>query len=306
MRICVFGAGALGSAIGGLLARRNDVFLIGRRLHIEAIRNRGLVMEGDINATVKLPAFTDVSRVSPPELLLLTTKAFDTEAAIKECRPWLTKDTRVLTLQNGIGNFEALKAWKKDKAIGGTTTLGSTLCSPGKIRVSGLGRTVIGSDEDTAYSKKLVRVFADSGIPARYSTNIISEIWAKAIVSAAINPLTAILRVPNGRLLESRVISRMVSEISEECERAALACSIELPLSHMYPRVCAVVKDTAKNHSSMLQDVTRGGQTEIDQINGAFWRLSEEHGLDAPLNLTLTSMVQSLEEYGRRKVNIGT
>jgi 2-dehydropantoate 2-reductase len=306
MRICVFGAGALGSALGGMLARENDVFLVGRKPHVEAIRKRGLVLQGDLRRTVRLPAFTDVTRVAPPELLLITTKAYDTGGAIVECGPWVTDKTAVLTLQNGLGNLEALREWKGSKAFAGTTTLGSTMVSPGKVRISGLGRTMIGSELDPAYSEKIVGVFADSGIPSRFSKNMLPEMWAKAIVSACINPLTAILRVPNGRLLESRVISRMVLEVSKECERVARAHGIELSQSHMYPHVRAVAMDTARNLSSMLQDVLRGNRTEIDQINGLIWRLSEEHGLDSPLNKTLSAMVQSLEPHSSRKVNIRT
>ena len=289
-----------------MLTGRNDVFLVGRELHVEAIRKRGLVLQGDLERTVRLPAFTEVTHVDPPELLLITTKAYDTRNAITECRPWVTDMTAVLTLQNGIGNIEALKEWKDVKAFGGTTTLGSTMISPGKVRVSGLGRTVIGSETDPDFSKMIVKVFAESGIPTRYCGNMMSEIWGKAIVSACINPLTAILRVPNGRLLESKAISRMLLEVSQECERAARAHGIDLPRSPMYPSVRAVARDTAENLSSMLQDVMRGGRTEIDQINGAFWRLSEEYGLEAPFNQTLTAMVQSLGVPSSRKVNIGT
>jgi 2-dehydropantoate 2-reductase len=223
-----------------------------------------------------------------------------------ECRPWVTGETIVLTLQNGIGNLEALREWKGSRAFGGTTTLGSTVASPGKVRISGLGRTVMGSELDPDCSKKIVGVFAESGIPTCFSENMLSEIWAKAIVSACINPITAILRVPNGRLLESRAVSSLISEVSKECERVARAHGIELPQSHMYPRVRAVARDTTRNLSSMLQDVMRGNRTEIDQINGAIWRLAEEHGLDAPLNKTLTVIVQSLESISSRKVNIGT
>jgi 2-dehydropantoate 2-reductase len=306
MRICVFGAGALGSALGGILAGRNDVFLVGRKPHVEAIRKHGLVLQGDLSRTVRLPAFTDVSRVAPPELILMTTKAYDTGSAIKECRIWVTGETAVLTLQNGLGNLEELREWKGRRAFGGTTTLGSTMISPGKVRISGLGRTMIGSELDPGFSKMLVRVFTESGIPSCFSENITSEMWVKAIVSACINPLTAILRVPNGSLLESKAISRLVLEVSRECERVARAHGIELPQSRMYPPVRAVARDTAKNLSSMLQDVMNGHRTEIDQINGAIWKLSEEHGLDAPLNNTLTAMVQSLEPASSRKVNIGT
>lgn len=251
-------------------------------------------MQGDVRDVVRLPAFSDVADVDPPELLLIATKSYDTQSAIEECRAWLPRGASVLTLQNGLGNLEALREWKGSRAIGGTTTMGSTMVSPGKIRISGLGRTVIGSELDPAFAKRVVKIFTSCGIPCRFSDDVVSEIWMKVIVSACINPLTAVLRVPNGKLLESDPVKRMTLEVSRECERVAAAEGVKLPVSRTYPRVRSVAKDTARNLSSMLQDIMRGRRTEIDQINGAICKLAEQHGLDVPLNKTLTAMVRSM------------
>lgn len=295
MRICIFGAGALGSALGGMLTRMHDVILIGRKPHVDAIRSFGLAINGDLRGRFKPCAFTKVSGLEPPELLLITTKAYDTRDAVRECRGWVKRGTTVLTLQNGLGNLEILQEWVGTRAFGGTTTLGATMLGPGKIRVSGLGRTLLGSTNDPDRAKSLALSFRASGIPAGYTRNIVSEIWRKAIVSACINPMTAVLRVPNGRLLESKATSRLVQELSTECELIARACGVMLPSRRMYQNVCAVLDDTAKNHSSMLQDVSRGKRTEIDQINGAFLRFAQEHDLPAPLNRALVALVQTLE-----------
>ncbi len=306
MRICVFGAGALGSALGGMLASRNEVTLIGRKPHVQAINSAGLQLIGDVRRRVRLAAFEQVTGTDPPELLLITTKAYDTKAAIRECRKWASDETAVLTLQNGIGNLEALRKWKGDLAFGGTTTLGSTMLTPGKVRVAGLGMTFTGSKANSGLASAIVKCLVESGVPARFHEDIESEMWAKAVISSCINPLTAILRVPNGRLLESRTVLRLMKEISLECEMVSRSRGVPLPQAHLYPRACAVARDTSENLSSMLQDVLRGRRTEIDQLNGAIWRLSRELGFDAPLNGTLTAMVQSLHLGHSRNVNIGT
>lgn len=296
MRICVFGAGSLGSAVGGMLAEKHEVSLIGRRQHVEAINKKGLALQGDLRRTVRVPAFTELSHVDPPELLLITTKAYDTRNAIAECRRWATGRSAVLTLQNGIGNLELLTEWKGRKAFGATTTLGATLVSPGRVRVSGLGMTAVGSPADPESAKLIVSAFVESGIPAAYSADIAADIWSKAIVSACINPVTAILRVPNGALLQSKAVSRLLREISVECERIARAERIILSHIPVYPHVRSVARKTAGNLSSMLQDVMKGKRTEVDEINGAIWSLSQKHGLDAPLNRAMTSMVTALEQ----------
>ena len=295
MRICIFGAGALGSAFGGMLTLKHDVILIGRKPHVDAIRKSGLVIDGDVRGRYKPCAFTRISGLEPPDLLLITTKAYDTRNAVRECRNWIKRGTTVLTLQNGLGNLEILEEWVGTRAFGGTTTLGARTLGPGKIRISGLGKTIVGSTKNPDRAKSLATTFRSSGISAGYTRNIVSEIWGKAIVSACVNPMTAVLRVPNGRLLESRATSRLVRELSTECESIARACGVKLPSRLMYPRVCTVLNDTAKNHSSMLQDVSRGKRTEIVQINGAFLRLAQEHALPAPLNEVLVALVQTLE-----------
>ena len=283
------------------MTHEHDVILIGRKSHVDAIRKSGLLINGDLRGRFKPYAFTNVSGLEPPELLLITTKAYDTRNAVRECQDWIKRSTSVLTLQNGLGNLELVEEWVGTRAFGGTTTLGATMVGPGKIRVSGLGRTILGSTKNPAGAKTLATAFHASGIPAAYTMDIVTEIWRKAIVSACINPITAVLRVPNGKLLESKTTSRLVQALSVECETIARACGVGFPQGSTYPRVRAVLKETARNLSSMLQDVSRGKRTEIDQINGAFWRSAQDHALPAPLNRALVALVLTLEARRRKQ-----
>ncbi|MBU0623374.1 MAG: 2-dehydropantoate 2-reductase [Candidatus Thermoplasmatota archaeon] len=295
MRISIFGAGSLGSAIGGLLAGTNEVALIGRHPHVDEIRRNGLTLVGDRTSSVRPEAVESVIDLAPPELLIITTKAYDTEETVRICKPWTDKKTMVLTLQNGLGNLELLRAWKGSSAYGGTTTMGATLLSPGRVRVSGIGRIVIGADMDPTGAAMLARVFSKAGIPATVSDDISREMWAKAVVSACINPVTAVLRVPNGKLLDSPILSRFIREVCQECVEVACSVGIRLSSASTYARVRAVVGDTSGNLSSMLQDVELGNRTEIAQLNGAFCRTGGDEGIPTPLNNALVAMVGSLE-----------
>lgn len=294
MRICVFGAGSLGSAVGGMLAARNEVTLIGRDPHMTAVRKQGLVLSGDVRKKLRIDARCALDGLEPPDLIIVTTKAYDTKEAVDACTPWADEGTRVLTLQNGLGNLELLRAWKGCSAFGGTTTMGARLLSPGRVRISGLGRTVIGADLDCGYAAELAGELASCGLPAQVEDDIRGEIWSKATVSACINPLTAILRVTNGTLCESESVVRLVSEICDECAKVARAEGIRLSSVSLEKRVWAVANRTSNNRSSMLRDVETGRRTEIEQINGAFLGMAVRNGLSVPVNKTLTAMVGAL------------
>jgi len=295
MRVCVFGAGSLGSAVGGILSAKHEVVLVGRRAHMSAIDKRGLVLSGDVRRTVRVGTSESVKGLSSPELVIVTTKAYDTDSAIAACRAWSSRSTKVLTLQNGLGNLEKLRAWKHASAFGGTTTMGAQVISPGEVRVSGLGRTVIGGDLDEIGSEAISNAFSSCGLPCEVVSDINSEIWSKAVVSACINPLTAILRVPNGRLLESDVIMKFLDELCDECVDVCKSSGVGFASEELITRVLNVARKTARNRSSMLQDIENGRRTEIGHINGEFSRLGEKRGVDVPLNRALTAMVGALE-----------
>ena len=294
MRICIFGAGALGSALGGLLVNGNDVTLVGRKEHMKAIRRRGLVLTGDVRRIVKLEALETIDSARPADLLLITTKAYDTLEAVDACRDWAASGTQVLTLQNGLGNLEAIRKWKGEKAFGGTTTLGATMLSPGKVRISGLGRTSIGSDADPQAAERIAGAFRASGLLTSTVRDVRTEIWTKAVVSSCINPLTAILQVSNGILLKAPWVSRLMDGILRECLAVAAEEGISLSDKAIRARVRTVLQDTAQNHSSMLQDIEKHRRTEIGQINGAFVGYGTAHGVATPLNGILTAAIESM------------
>lgn len=297
MRICVFGAGSIGSCIGGLLARDHDVTLIGRRANVDAVRANGLSLQGTVRRRVRIDAREDISGLPSPDLLIVTTKAYATSAVIETCREWALDDTIALTLQNGLGNIEQLRDWKGDLAIGGTTTTGASLTSPGVVRIADIGRTVLGSDANPGSARSIAAAFRAAGMPTRTTEDIQGEIWSKAIVNATINPVTAILRVTNGELIKSRVVSRLMKEICSECEAVAYGCEISLPHRSMYKRTRSVARRTASNKSSMLRDIELGRRTEVRNINGEICRMGLDARVPTPVNAALVAMIESLENH---------
>lgn len=295
MRVLIFGAGSLGSALGGLLSQRHEVVLVGRRENMEAVRLHGLRLTGAVNINATVDARETVEGIDEPDLVVITAKAYHTRAVVDALRalPW--EKSLAVTLQNGLGNLEVLRGWKGPRAFGGTTSMGAATERPGTVRISGLGRTVIGSDLDLQGAGRIADALNSCGIRAEVEGDISREIWSKAVVNACINPLTAVLRVPNGKLLESGVLRRLISDVCRECESVARAAGVFSPEHSVLDRVNAVASDTAGNKSSMLCDVERGRRTEVSYINGMVCKTGSYHGVGTPLNRALTHMVEAME-----------
>lgn len=149
MRVAVVGAGAMGCLYGGHLAEAGvDVTLVDIwREHVDAINAKGLHITGvSGNRAVHVPATTDPETVGEVDLMLLFVKSYDTAQAVRDSSPLIGGDTCVLTLQNGLGNLEAItEAVGAGRVLGGTTSHGSTLVGPGEMRHAGVGPTVIGA-----------------------------------------------------------------------------------------------------------------------------------------------------------------
>lgn len=259
-----------------------------------AVRKNGLRLVGDIHRIAKVGTSERISQSLAPDLLIVSTKSYDTKSAIRDCRRYINGDTKVLTLQNGLGNLELLREWKGEKAFGGTTTMGAVLVRPGVVQISGLGITTIGGDIDSRGAREIARAFASCGLKVQVKRDVMREIWGKAVINACINPTAATLRVRNGRLLEGDATIRLMREICRECELVARANKISLPKRDMFSRVIAVCRNTSGNISSMLQDVQNRRTTEIEQINGAFCSAGRTRGIPTPLNSTLVAMIESL------------
>ncbi|HUV61798.1 MAG TPA: 2-dehydropantoate 2-reductase [Thermoplasmata archaeon] len=297
MRICVFGAGSMGSALGGLLAEGHEVVLVGRKANVDRVRQDGLRLQGAVNKEVMIDARETVSDIDPPDLLVIATKAYSTQSVIEACRDWVASDTIVLTLQNGLGNLEKLRDWRGAQAIGGTTTMGALLIEPGVVDVASLGSTFIGADVDPETAEALASMFAAAGMPTKVTVDIQAELWAKATINACINPMTAILRVANGEIARVEALSMLVRDISQECEAVADACGIRLPYESMYQQAMVVAKNTASNRSSMLRDIELGRRTEIQSINGHICRAGLHARVPTPINNALVALVESLGDH---------
>lgn len=292
------GAGAIGSMLGARLVDDHDVTLVGRRAHVQAIRDRGLEVTGHTQRTVDVDARTDAEDLSPADVLFLTVKAYQTRTALADAAPAIGPDTFVATLQNGLGNVDEIgRAVGSAHTIGGTTSHGCTFLGPGRVEHAGVGDTVVGPIDppDRPAHHQLAEMLTEAGIETEVVRDVRPRLWSKAAVNAAINPLTAITGLPNGALLEVDELERLLEATAREVEEIARAEGIAVDEDAWVKRARTVAEQTAKNRSSMLQDVEAGQRTEIDAICGRIAEVADRHGVDAPRNETLHALVKGIE-----------
>ncbi len=299
VRIVVFGAGAIGSFFGGLLSRRHDVTLIGRKEHVAAIRAHGLRITGKTAMIARPRTATRVPAGAKPELILITTKSYDTHNATIALRPF-ADDALFVTVQNGLGNAETISKVAK-RVVAGTTTNGVTFLGPGEIRHAGVGETVLGAwvGIREADLVRLRDLLADAGIVVRITDDVKTELWSKLVVNASINPLAALAGVPNGRLLRDKDLLASLEAVCREATSVAKAEGAAVDPDDLLHRTVLVARRTAANRGSMLQDLDRGRRTEIDSITGAVVRAADRHGIPVPLSRALFALVRARESAAR-------
>jgi 2-dehydropantoate 2-reductase len=285
----------MGSFFGGLLSRRHNVVLIGRAAHVAAIRSRGLRISGKTSMIAKPKASTAVPRNAKPDLVFVTTKSYDTENAMRNLRPFATRALFV-TLQNGLGNAEIIAKTAR-RVVAGTTAQGVMFLGPGEIRHAGIGDTVLGAwtGVEEAELVRLRDVFAEAGLVARITSDVRSELWSKLVINASVNPIAALAGVPNGRLVRDKALLDLAEAVGREAASVAKAEGADVNAEELWHRTTLVVKRTALNRASMLQDLDRRRRTEIDAITGSVVRAARRRRIAVPLNEALWSLVRARE-----------
>ena len=295
-RVLIVGSGAMACWYAARLAPHADVTMAGQWAEgLAALRQNGVTLERD---GVRRPHAVSVAGygegLPPFRLALVLVKAYQTEAAAAALARWLAPDGLAVTLQNGLGNLEVLADRLGSERVAlGVTTAGATLLAPGVVREGGAGPTSIAPHPRTAALLQLLR---SAGLPADQADDAPGVAWGKLAISAAVNPITALLRIPNGGLLEPRARGALeaAGRAMMEAAATAQAAGIRLPYTDAPAELEAVLRRTAANRASMLQDIEAGRPTEIEAINGAVVRAADERGVPVPVNRLLLALIRSL------------
>jgi len=302
-RIVIIGAGAMGSLFATHFSDAGaEVWAFDAwRDHVDAIRRQGLrVRAAGSERAVAVRATCDALEPGTADIALVMVKFRQTPEAVTAALPMIGKQTLVVTLQNGIGNVEAIRALvPANRILVGFTTLTSEMLGPGRIEASyvGKGETYLWPADGRADAacEAVIALFNRGGVPALLASDIELRIWKKLVVNCCYNPLCAMTGQSVGELIDRPEIWPVLDGLTEEIVAAAQRKGIPLERGEA-GRFLRQVGDEAQAHyPSMLIDVRRRRLTEIDCLNGAVLRECLRHGIAAPLNRAMVDIVHAIE-----------
>lgn len=295
--LLIVGTGAMACLFAARLSAANiPITMMGSWPEgLEALRQNGVTLvdpEGHEQA-YPVQVTSNLAECSGITYALVLVKSWQTERAGNQLAVCLPSNGVALTLQNGMGNREILmRTLGAQRVALGATTAGAYMLGPGKVQVAGEGVISLSIHSQL---KPLADMLGAAGFIVDTVVDASILLWGKLVINAAINPITALLKTPNGEILEKPTARALMASVAREAAAVAVAKGVSLPYPDPVVATESITRRTAKNLSSMLQDVLRGAPTEIDAINGAIVEMGEQMGVPTPLNRTLWALVKAFE-----------
>jgi 2-dehydropantoate 2-reductase len=308
MKIAVVGAGGMGGSFGALLAKAgNDVKLIDTWAeHVDTINRDGIRVGGAVgDLQVRVAAMAEPDEAGWADWVIAFIDSNATRDAAKTIEYVLSADGSVVTMQNGIGNVEALQELLgAHRVVGGSSMCSAAVAGPGHVLLTHSDYSSIGEVDGTASErvKTLAAALEGAGLKARIDDQIMVKVWSKFLLNCGINALCAVTGMRTGEM--SRVPE--IYALQDHIIREALAVTEAKGIKLADPDIAGTIKKAAFyrfNKPSMLQHVTAGRRTEIDAINGALIREAKVFGIPTPYNEALVALLKGVELARMRAVH---
>ena len=295
MSKAIMGAGGVGGCLGGLLAKAgNDVSLIARGEHLEALREHGLkVIRPGGEIIVEIQATGDPSEVGQVDLVLFTVKTFQNRHVITSLKSLMGPETSVITLQNGVESHEQLSAvLGASNILPGAYWASSHILSPGVISEDVEARVSFGAVDDTESLRALDirKVFRDAGIEAELSPDPLRVLWEKFVVLSALSGITSAAQTRPKELLQFPDARKMFCDAMEEALAVGLAKGVDLP-ANLVRDSLNYIDGLPDFQNTMHSDYEAGRPTELDALSGAVIRLGNQIGVKTPVHGYLYSVL---------------
>jgi 2-dehydropantoate 2-reductase len=306
LRIAVVGAGGVGGYFGGRWAEAgHDVTLLARGPHLEALRDRGLILHSPLGQTrLHLPAQETAEEVGEVDLIVLTTKAWQLPSAAEPLGPMVGRDTLVFGLQNGVEAAGVLSGFlPQDRVLGGTCRIISFIQEPGVVRHVGVEPTVVfgalpGSGGDGA--EKVFRELEGArGVTLRLSDDIESDIWRKFLFFAPVSGVGSVTRAPIGVFRRVPQVREVLERAIHEVYQVGVARGVGLPGSSVTDALEFIDAMPLDGTTSMQRDFRDGRRTELEALSGAIVRFGADLGMEVPVHSMLYAALLPLELKAR-------
>lgn len=287
----------MGTLFGFHLAQQCDVTMLDHNVEVaKAVERNGLRVNNE--AARRVAVATRARDLYGSQMLFLFVKAVDTLRALRAFAGELDPAAPVVSLQNGIGNEDAIKT-----ALGGAvpvilgiTTESSQTIGAGHVRSSEQGNTIVGSaTASPATSRTVVELLTSSGLRASLVHDIRPHLWGKLVANAAVNALSALLDCDAGEIPRDPNAARLAEALADETASVAAALKINLPFVNPWQYVTEVIALGADAKSSMAYDLESGHPSEVDHINGAVVAFGRRTNTPTPYNETMVRLVKARE-----------
>ena len=299
-RVCIVGAGVIGSLFAGHLAQVCDVSVLTRRReHAEALNRDGLRVSGKSDRQARVTATVDPAELPPFDVAIVATKASGLEAAAEALEGRFPEAT-VMTVLNGIGAEEVVRAHGDWPIVSGVTFMSGTRHSDTHVEYILDTETWLGPYEDTPFEavRDIADTIAVSGLKAEALPDLRPAQWSKLIFNAAVNPVAALTGLPHdphfAQESDPTDLGHLVHGLVDEGKAVALAAGIELHDDPWEMNVLATQRGAA-HYPSMLEDVDAHRETEIELITGSLVREALRHDVSVPLHAMLYGLVKGKE-----------
>ena len=311
MEIAIVGAGVLGSIFGGLFLEKGFKVTLIEVLEerVRLIDKEGLWLQWpDGKRTHSLIDITsNVDEVGDKDVVMIAVKGYHTESAIKSAMPMIKDDTIVLSVQNGLGNLEAIaESVGSERVVGGITAHSGMPVSMNEVRyVGGLGPLlVIGPYDGVSRPgfENMVEQFQSVGLDVHATSDINSVIWKKLIANVSTNVVAALTGLTGGVAVKHEPSVKIIEALSLELGQVARAKGIDLPeLDDPLDFSLKAFGSTKDNRVSMLQDVEAGRPTEIGNLNEVIVSEGRRYNIPTPYNEAVSWLTRGVEERNRQK-----
>jgi 2-dehydropantoate 2-reductase len=291
MRIAIMGSGGVGGYFGARLAQGGcDVAFIARGAHLAALREHGLVVESQLgNVTLmKVSATDDPATLGSVDVVLISVKLWDTQAAARAISPIIGPATTVLSLQNGVQKDDVLRRILGDRPIiGGICYISATIARPGVISHTGTVQKIVFGEYDAQRSAR-AEAFLEACLQARIDVELSLEIrkaiWEKFVFLVGLSAATATIRLPIGPIRKDPRTRRFLLDIMREVVAVGRGQGVALSAEYAEDLLTFYDGLPAEMAASMYHDLERGNRLEVDWLSGAVVELGQTAGTPTPLN----------------------